>query len=1123
MARTWILVSVTATCLLMVSPASGEELVYKDRLATALIEHVPKILKTFDAETGHFGEGVWMSTDQNPMYVLAVAYSLDRPGNRYHKDARLLEVIIKAGDNLIANADEKGQWVFAKKDGSTWGNIWMPWIYSRWVRSFEIIKADMPADARERWERALTLGYTGIHGSQLGHMHNIPTHHAMGLYLAGTALDRPQWCADAAKHLRQVAATQAEGGYWSEGGGPVVVYNEVYLEALGIYYAASGDEQILPALERAAEFHRRFTYPNGRGVETVDQRNPYGTTIRSGNAGFTFTPAGRAHLKNQWAALGIENLSADTIAALLQFGREGPIAPPPAAQAADVFILRDQEQDKAATLRQGPWFVCLSAYTTPVANNRWIQDRQNLLSIYHDQVGLVVGGGNTKLQPAWSNFTVGDESLLAHQPGDTNPKFLPPEGKLFHVPSEATLLTEPTLALKLTYGPETATIRVEPKGPNTLEYVLTATLNSGLPVAAHVTLIPRLGQSLETGGGQRVKLDGTAMQLPAEQVGGSITHAGWRLKVPATATLHWPALPHNPYRKDGRAEASEGRISLRIPLDAEHREHRVVVEIVDPAAAAAPTGETLYNGIVLPAQWPPRIPELSREPMPVPYLDQRPEVVPIDVGRQLFVDDFLIEATTLARTHHAARYYPDNPILKPDKPWERDSMQGKPRKATSMVFGGGVWYDPADELFKMWYMGSNLKRTCYAVSRDGLHWDKPTLDIVAGTNILLDQERDSDTVWLDLNEQDPAKRYKMFTTIPRPTGDGFRPAIYYSADGIHWGEPLIVGGGIGDRTTLFYNPFRQRWVYSIRNLIEPWGRSRRYAECTDLVEGMGNLGRDTVLWATADRLDPANPHPAGADGGPQLYNLDVIPYESLLVGLFSIWQGKSADDAEKRNEILVGYTRDGFHWHRPWRQPFAGVNETDGAWNWANVQSCATGCVVMGDLLYFYVSGRGRSGEPASTGLAVLRRDGFVSMDAVDEPGVLTTRPVTFSGKHLFVNADAAGGELRVEILDRDGQPLERFAKDRCLPITTDGTLHAVRWTESTDLAALAGRPVRFRFHLTHGELYAFWVSPDPSGASYGYVAAGGPGYTEPRDTVGRAAYSAAAKLPAPSRSTNNE
>jgi len=52
----------------------------------------------------------------------------------------------------------------------------------------------------------------------------------------------------------------------------------------------------------------------------------------------------------------------------------------------------------------------------------------------------------------------------------------------------------------------------------------------------------------------------------------------------------------------------------------------------------------------------------------------------------------------------------------------------------------------------------------------------------------------------------------------------------------------------------------------------------------------------------------------------------------------------------------------------------------------------------------------------------------------------------------------------------------------------------------------LAGRPVRFRFHLTNGKLYSFWVSPNETGASQGYLAGGGPGFTGPSDTVGRGA-----------------
>jgi len=92
------------------------------------------------------------------------------------------------------------------------------------------------------------------------------------------------------------------------------------------------------------------------------------------------------------------------------------------------------------------------------------------------------------------------------------------------------------------------------------------------------------------------------------------------------------------------------------------------------------------------------------------------------------------------------------------------------------------------------------------------------------------------------------------------------------------------------------------------------------------------------------------------------------------------------------------------------------------------------------------------------------------------------------------VNAACAKGELRAEALDEKGNPVAPFTAANCEPIRADATRTAVRWKGAADLSPLAGRPVRFRFHLTNGELYAFWVSPDASGASHGYVAAGGPG-----------------------------
>ncbi len=521
-------------------------------------------------------------------------------------------------------------------------------------------------------------------------------------------------------------------------------------------------------------------------------------------------------------------------------------------------------------------------------------------------------------------------------------------------------------------------------------------------------------------------------------------------------------------------------------------------------AGTALGGELLYNGIQLPDKWPPRPEKFARDkPITPPYLAKPPKVIPIDVGRQLFVDDFLIAKTTLNRSFHQPKWHPASPVLKPETDWERHRNRNIPFAAP---FSDGVWYDPRDHTFKMWYLAATGVFTGYATSKNGIHWTRPKLGLTRLGDNLLNLEpiqRDSSTVWLDLDAVDPKQRFKMMY---------YRRGLVMrvSADGIHWSKPLGRRGRAGDRSTFFFNPFRKVWVYSIRGFEKNVGRCRYYGESPKFGVPRWKNYRELPRWACADSLDRVK-KVKYVDERPDLYNLDATPYESLMLGLFTI-HAKAADAGRpKINYVTLGYSRDGFHWHRPDRRPFLDVSNDKNAWNYGNVQSAGGGCLVMGDKLYFYCSGRNSrrkkdDGTGGSTGLAILRRDGFVSMDAGPKGGTLTTRPIKFSGKRLFVNVDAPKGVLRVELLDADGKSIAPFTRDNCKPITANSTLSEVRWKGENAGALPAGKPLRIRFYLKSGKLYSFWVSPDKSGASSGYVAAGGPGFKGHRDTVGRAA-----------------
>ena len=524
----------------------------------------------------------------------------------------------------------------------------------------------------------------------------------------------------------------------------------------------------------------------------------------------------------------------------------------------------------------------------------------------------------------------------------------------------------------------------------------------------------------------------------------------------------------------------------------------------------------LYNGIELPKQWPPRYAEPSKpEEMKVPYLQQKPEAIVINIGRQLFVDDFLIAETNLNKEYHRPVMYSGNPVLKADKDWEF-TTEGVPYAAP---FSDGVWFNEQTGKFQMWYLtgagslsgaGKQSFYTGYVESSDGKTWTKPALDIYKSTNIVDVNNRDAATIWLDKLEKDSDKRYKMFNIERREPDGRWQFVLKYSKDGIHWSKGVAQSGDMYDRSTAFYNPFRGVWALSMRYGTEVSSRSRCYAENSDpemLVSLAHRIRKDAddknmVFWFTPDDKEPR--HPKFPEVNPGIYNFDCIPYESIMLGQYSVWQGPEnnvcdKNGIQKKNEIFLGYSRDGFHFSRPSHRPFIAVNETEGAWNWGNIQSVVGAPIVMGDSLYFYSSGRQLNKKfwdgYVSTGLAMLRRDGFVSMHSDKKEGFLLTEKLSFDGKYLFVNADVTKGELSVEAVGEDGNVISGFSRKDCQVMKKkSGTSVQITWKKNEDLSQFNDKRIRFRFYLTNGDLYSFWVSPWKTGESRGYTAGGGPG-----------------------------
>ena len=220
----------------------------------------------------------------------------------------------------------------------------------------------------------------------------------------------------------------------------------------------------------------------------------------------------------------------------------------------------------------------------------------------------------------------------------------------------------------------------------------------------------------------------------------------------------------------------------------------------------------------------------------------------------------------------------------------------------------------------------------------------------------------------------------------------------------------------------------------------------------------------------------------------EIYNMPVFPYEGAYIGLPNFFESSGRtppphNNQDGVNSVKLATSRDLLRWTKVGnRDSFIPVSEFN-AQNLDSVQILAASRpLVMGDELWFYYTGINRRYSPNADGsgglhLAKLRRDGFVSFHAGDEGGFVETRAIRFEGSRLFVNADASGGEIRVDIIDARGRQVLEGWETGSGPLRGDQLSAEVQWP-GKELRSLIGKTVRFRFHLGDAHLYSFWLEP---------------------------------------------
>ena len=283
------------------------------------------------------------------------------------------------------------------------------------------------------------------------------------------------------------------------------------------------------------------------------------------------------------------------------------------------------------------------------------------------------------------------------------------------------------------------------------------------------------------------------------------------------------------------------------------------------------------------------------------------------------------------------------------------------------------------------------------------------------------------------------------------------------------------------------------WAVTTSKDFENWSEPELVFQTDDLDQ---KLARQVI---EAHLADPTLQQPFYNDPDTwkvDVYNMEIFRYESLYIGIPALFYNTGPIPKASTDgffALQLACSRDLKNWKRlGGRGFFLGPSRLDsGAYDRGTLLS-PSNAVVRNDELWFYYYGskyRASSDYARNSGsvrdpvskerllvdagaicLAVLRRDGFISLDADKQAGEIQTKTFKLSGTKLFVNVDAPKGELRVEMLDGTGKILA-VSK----PMQGDLLRGEVKWQKG-NIADLKGNSASLRFTLRNGQFYSYWL-----------------------------------------------
>jgi hypothetical protein len=492
--------------------------------------------------------------------------------------------------------------------------------------------------------------------------------------------------------------------------------------------------------------------------------------------------------------------------------------------------------------------------------------------------------------------------------------------------------------------------------------------------------------------------------------------------------------------------------------------------------------------------------------------------VDIKSSRQPFVDKHLIDSMRGAALE-LQKPIPRDIVFRFDKPWEGNTsayytiLKNKDRYL--------MYYRCSR--FKPITNGEDQEVTCLAESKDGIVWERPSLNLVTfqgsrDNNILF--AGDPSHAFAPFYDRNPSAskdaKFKAVGVEARgPRGWNWALFAYKSPDGIRWSKmqkkPILTGAAFDTLNQALWDPVRKQYVVFFREFRNQQNQVWRFED-----QGFRDIkvaySKDFINWSAPLWQDYNNEGPLTTDfytssiltypGNPSLYFNIALRY------VINRSQSKANYRSNYSDLIFLTSRSAGRTWNM-WPQAFLRPGLSADRWQHHVSNLPARGLVdtrtdsfsdspvpetVARPIEWSFYAAEGFQRDVVKLRRYTLRQHGFVAisdtsnitphfrnggeLDAEFLGGEVITKPLTFKGSKLFLNySTSANGGVRVELQDVNGTPIDGYSLSDSSVLFGDQLDKAVTWKRgrgvSSDISSLVGKTIRIRFIINDADIFA--------------------------------------------------